>query len=145
MSRVDEIPTEVLDCRTFIGHSWRHHDVRVEGTKRNPVYQEVMRCGTCGTERTTTINKNGDYVSGNRYHYDPEKSYLLKGGGRITPEERSQMRLRSVVSRLPKDKQPKRRTTARKAAARKAKAKTAARQAAKTPKVVPLHAVASAG
>lgn len=141
MSRVDEIPVEVLDCRTFIGHAWRHHDVVVEGTKRNPVYQEIMRCGTCGTERVTTINKNGDYVSGNKYHYDPEKSYLLKGGGRITPEERSRMRLRSVESRLPEAKRPQ-----RKATARKTEAKAAARAAAKTPRgeVVPLRAVASA-
>ena len=61
--------------------------------KRHIGYWRRLRCSRCGTERTEAMNKVGD-VAKRSYSY-PD-GYRLEGGGKLTPDERANLRLQHL-------------------------------------------------
>ena len=71
-----------------------------------------MVCIRCRAQRSVRIDaRNGDRLGSGGYDYHDAPGYLLKGGGPLTAEERSELRLLGVRShvRLPRRSVPQRR------------------------------------
>jgi hypothetical protein len=83
-----------LQCRRY-GHSWRPW--RAEVFTRGRGYMEAVRCDRCATERTEECDRYGGVVSA---HYVYPDGYLVKGLGRLTGEDRGQLRIAAIRRRV---------------------------------------------
>lgn len=100
--KANDMTEEALQCRT-IGHAWKPFTVSWDRKSRS--YDQILRCGTCPTERHVVLSEYGAVVS-NSYRY-PE-GYLISGLGRIAGDARNVLRVTSV-NRLLGNKAPRRR------------------------------------
>ncbi|WNN95713.1 hypothetical protein SEA_DIMINIMUS_3 [Mycobacterium phage Diminimus] len=82
-------------CRVF-GHAWDYTTVKKEGV----AYIQGLICIRCSTERFLRIHSRTGETKGSRYSY--ADGYLFKGGGALTPTERSELRLIEVTGRNPR-------------------------------------------
>jgi hypothetical protein len=88
---VDDIADVFLGCRDY-GHAWRAHDVRI--ARKAAEIHRVFEClHGCGTQRTQVLNTAG-YLVRNFYVY--ADGYVLVGAGRLTAEQRAQIRVAST-------------------------------------------------
>ena len=83
-------------CRVF-GHAWEYTTA-----KRDPgEYVQGLVCIRCSVVRSVRINaRNGDRLGSGSYDYSEAPGYLFKGGGPLTPDERSELRLAEVQGHL---------------------------------------------
>lgn len=84
-------------CRVF-GHAWDYTTVKRDSGS----YLQGLACIRCSTERVMKINPRTGETNGSRYTY--ADGYLFKGGGALTPTERSELRLIEVTGHMPKRK-----------------------------------------
>jgi hypothetical protein len=64
-------------------------------------YVQSLVCIRCLVQRSVRIDaRNGDRLGGGGYDYRNALGYLLKGGGPLTAEERSELRLAEVQGHL---------------------------------------------
>ena len=90
---MSELSVEATVCRDLM-HSWRPHTAYETRDRRKLVgYERVLKCRTCGTERTDKLNTWGGIV-GRTYAY-PD-GYLVKGVGRFSGEYKDAARLANV-------------------------------------------------
>ncbi|ORW33252.1 hypothetical protein AWB91_08990 [Mycobacterium paraense] len=93
---VEDIADLYLVCRD-LGHTFRPYDVHITRTE----IQRSLQCANCGTIRHQALTKNGYIIPGrSRYEYpeqqDPDaEPYCLKGHGRMTVDDRAQIRVMS--------------------------------------------------
>lgn len=60
-----------------------------------------MVCIRCRAQRSVRIDaRNGDRLGSGGYDYNDAPGYLLKGGGPLTAEERSELRLAEIQGRF---------------------------------------------
>ena len=129
MSRIENIPTSYLECRS-LQHAWRYFDVEKDGRKK--VYHEILVCGRCNTTKTRFIGFNGDIAQTPRYDYP--KEYLLQGEGGNTQEDRPDIRIHTLEAHIEGHKVPAAKTRRKSATATK-KTTSAAPAKAGTEKV----------
>jgi len=89
--------TDHLQCRDF-GHSWRPRTARWIETEK--CYETELRCQRCTSIRLRYLSARGDIIS-SRYQY--ADGYTVKGLGRLTGDDRAQIRLESVLRFMPTD------------------------------------------
>lgn len=82
-------------CRVY-GHAWDYTTVKRNGGE----LVQGLACIRCTTERFIKINSRSGETSGSRYTY--AEGYLFHGGGALTPQERSELRLEEVLGHLPR-------------------------------------------
>lgn len=82
-------------CRVF-GHAWDYTTVKRDGGE----YVQGLVCIRCTTERFIRIDPRSGETNGSRYTY--AEGYLFRGGGALTPQERSELRLTEVTGHLPR-------------------------------------------
>lgn len=82
-------------CRVF-GHAWDYTTVKRHGGE----YLQGLVCIRCSTERFIRIDPRSGETKGSRYAY--ADGYLFHGGGALTPEERSELRLEEILGHLPR-------------------------------------------
>ncbi len=85
-----------LECRNY-GHSWR--PVTAVWIEDERVYEEMVRCGRCRSERLKLLDRFGMVVS-SQYRYT--RGYLKQGIGRLSPQDRGMLRLEAVARRIGK-------------------------------------------
>lgn len=85
------LPERFLRCRE-LGHIWRPHTASFDRAEQ--VYDRVLRCSSCRTERHQTLNTHG-HVLHNRYSY-PEH-YLAGHGVQRGTYSRDVFRLEAIV------------------------------------------------
>lgn len=84
-------------CRVF-GHAWEYSNVKRLGD----VYLQGLACIRCSTERFIKIDPRSGETKGSRYAY--ADGYLFHGGGALTPQERSELRLEEILGHLPRQR-----------------------------------------
>ena len=90
------IAAEYRMCRIF-GHARGTHDGQAQAGR----YVQGMVCIRCRAQRSVRIDaRNGDRLGSGGYDYQAAPGYLLKGGGPLTPQERSELRLLGVRGHL---------------------------------------------
>ncbi len=83
-------------CRVF-QHAWEYTTVH----KDHGEYIQGLMCLRCGVQRAVRISaRSGDRLGNGGYDYSEAPGYLLKGGGPLTPEERSELRLAEIKGHL---------------------------------------------
>lgn len=83
-------------CRIY-GHAWEYSTAK----KDKGEFVQGLTCIRCEVRREVHISaRSGDRLNGGGYDYNNAPGYLLKGGGPLTPEERSELRLVEVQSHL---------------------------------------------
>jgi hypothetical protein len=91
-----DIPAKYRMCRTY-QHAWNYTTVKRDRGE----YIQGLVCIRCGVERAVRISaRDGDRLGSGGYDYTNAPGYLIKGGGPLTPKERSELRLAEVESRL---------------------------------------------
>ena len=83
---------ELLNCRQF-GHSWKPWTVNLNGR----LYEQVLRCASCETERVLSINKRGQVL---KSHYRYADGYVLQDLGRIVGDARAVLRVEGITRLL---------------------------------------------
>lgn len=83
---------ELLNCRQF-GHSWKPYTVEMNGR----LYEQVLRCASCETERVLSINKRGQVL---KSHYRYTEGYVLEALGRIVGDARAVLRVEGITRLL---------------------------------------------
>ena len=64
-------------------------------------YVQGMVCIRCRAQRSVRIDaRNGDRLGSGSYDYHNARGYLLKGGGPLAAEERSELRLAEIQGRF---------------------------------------------
>ena len=89
---LDTAPLEYLECRDM-RHGSVAHDVEPVGRD----YKQTVRCPRCGTLRTRLVDGRTG-IAGPWKSYNHPEGYLRKGQGRMTREQRGQMRLVYIVN-----------------------------------------------
>ncbi|ASR75850.1 hypothetical protein J4U02_gp003 [Mycobacterium phage Aziz] len=84
-------------CRVF-GHAWDYTTVQKDAGN----FIQGLVCIRCTTERFMKIDARTGETKGSRYGY--ADGYLFKGGGALTPTERSELRLIEVSGRRPRQR-----------------------------------------
>lgn len=87
-----DLADELLNCRQF-GHSWKPYTVELNGR----FYEQVLRCGSCETDRVLSINKRGVVV---KSHYRYANGYVLDHLGRIVGDARAVLRVEGITRLL---------------------------------------------
>jgi hypothetical protein len=84
-------------CRIF-GHAWDYTTAKRDVGE----YVQGLACIRCGVQRAVRISaRNGDRLGSGGYDYGNAPGYLLKGGGGpLTAEERSELRLAEIQGHL---------------------------------------------
>jgi hypothetical protein len=76
-------------CRIF-GHAWDYTTAKREKGE----FVQGLICVRCNVQRAYRIDaRNGDRLGSGGYDYHEAPGYLLKVGGPLTAEERSELRL----------------------------------------------------
>lgn len=81
-----------IQCRDY-GHAWKPWRAELIGKGGARGYEQALRCTRCDTERWRTLTRYGEVVSA---HYVYPDGYLVKGLGRLTGEDRGQLRVASI-------------------------------------------------
>jgi hypothetical protein len=87
-----DLADELLNCRQF-GHSWEPYTVELNGR----LYEQVLRCKSCETERVLSINKRGQVL---KSHYRYADGYVLEALGRIVGDARAVLRVEGITRLL---------------------------------------------
>lgn len=82
-------------CRVY-GHAWDYTTAKRLGGE----YVQGLVCIRCSTERFMKIDSRSGETKGSRYAY--ADGYLFHGGGALTPQERSELRLEEILGHLPR-------------------------------------------
>lgn len=90
-SAIDQMNVTHLHCRDY-GHSWQPFAVEI--LPKNQGYAQELVCSRCDTHRIRFLDRFGDIASHPIYHW-PD-GYRMVGLGRLTAEDRCQIRLASV-------------------------------------------------
>jgi hypothetical protein len=70
-------------------------------TRKLGEYVQRLVCMRCSVQRSVRIDaRSGGRVGSGGYDYHDAPGYLLKGGGPLTAEERSELRLAEIHGRL---------------------------------------------
>lgn len=86
------LPDAYLLCRD-LGHVWTPHSAT--WSRKERVFDRILRCQRCLTERRQTLNARGHPILG---HYAYAKEYLApKGAVRLGVAERDSIRLASIT------------------------------------------------
>ena len=80
-------------CRDF-GHAWAAYTARWD--KEVKAFHRVLRCARCETERSQWVSQTGSLGS-NSYYY-PDGYSAPKGVGRLTADERAEIRLMGILT-----------------------------------------------
>lgn len=88
-----EIRPEHLECRDLL-HAWRHYSAKRVGKG----FEETLQCSRCILQKTRKYNSKGEIVGSSRYHYPP--GYVIPGLGRLSKEERGEIRLRRMLQNV---------------------------------------------
>ena len=91
-----DLSQNMLECRNY-GHSWR--PMTAVWIDEERVYEEVVRCVRCRSERLKLLDRLGMVVS-SQYRYT--RGYLKQGIGRLDPHDRGMLRLEAVQRRMDK-------------------------------------------
>lgn len=83
---------EYIRCRDM-SHSWRPFHIAV----LDHCYDQQLRCTRCYTIKHREVSFTGHLLS---VHYEYCDGYVVKGLGRLTGEDRDQLRLESVQRTL---------------------------------------------
>jgi hypothetical protein len=76
-------------CRDF-GHPWKAYTVDVQNVGRRKVFYETLLCTRCSTQKHREINSTGEII---RTSYSYPAGYLIPGWGRITKDDRAELRI----------------------------------------------------
>lgn len=85
-----------LLCREM-GHNWRPYTARWDD--EHVVYDRIIRCSRCYTERHQTLSPRGHVLSSG---YNYPDGYQSHGLGRLDGESRDQIRLESLLRAIDK-------------------------------------------
>lgn len=78
-------------CRDLL-HAWKPYDAEITRTH----IVRVLRCVRCKTIRRQKLTRKGEIV-GASYSYP--KGYTMRGQGRMTSEQRAQLRVANINAR----------------------------------------------
>jgi hypothetical protein len=80
-------------CAEIFGHAWDYTTAKRDKGE----FIQGLVCIRCGVQRAYRIDsRNGDRLGSGGYDYQNAPGYLLKGGGPLIQEERSELRLLEV-------------------------------------------------
>lgn len=89
---VEQLPDTFLLCRD-LGHHWADYQARF--VKSDNVYERVLSCSRCATQRIQTLSVSGHVLGG---HYTYTRGYLApKGEGPHGGGDRDTLRLASIT------------------------------------------------
>jgi len=91
---IQKADRHTIQCRDY-GHSWRPH--WAEALPRKQGWLQELRCERCGTTRKRILDKYGDVITSSYRYTD---GYLFPGLGRLTAEDRGQLRIASIMDTL---------------------------------------------
>ena len=87
---IGSMPDSHLHCRDY-GHSWRAFTAAWNAKER--AYDQTLRCTRCRALRSRLLDSHGNVLNTNYTYPD---SYLVRGMGRLTGDDRGMVRLASV-------------------------------------------------
>jgi hypothetical protein len=83
-------------CRIF-GRAWEYTTAR----RNKGEYVRGLVCIRCRVQRSMRIDaRDGDRLGSGGYDYHDARGYLLKGGGALTADERSELGLAEIAGHL---------------------------------------------